>query len=319
MPTQQNPDVPVYLFTGFLEAGKTRFIQETLEDKRFHTDGKTLVVLCEEGEEEIDLTRIPKNTTVVEIIDDIESFNPIHLEQLRITAEATRVILEANGMWQLNDIFSRMPDSWAVYQEMCFVDATTFLSYNANMRSLVVDKLSSCELVVFNRFNDKLDKIEFHKIVRALSRRTDIAYEYTDGHVEYDDIEDPLPFDIDAPIIEIADTDYALWYRDIAETPEKYNGKTVSFCGLVAIEPKFPPNTFAVGRHVMTCCVEDITYQCLVAEWSATNTLKQGQWVKITAKIALSRHKLYRGKGPVLKVTDLVLTTAPDPDVATYY
>ena len=45
-------NIPVYLFTGFLESGKTKFIQETLEDERFNDGTPTLLLLCEEGIEE---------------------------------------------------------------------------------------------------------------------------------------------------------------------------------------------------------------------------------------------------------------------------
>ena len=115
------------------------------------------------------------------------------------------------------------------------MDASTFLGYNANMRSLVVDKLSSCELVVFNRFTESMDKMEFHKIVRGISRRTDIAYEYGEGRVEYDDIEDPLPYDLNAPVIELKDEDYAIWYRDVSEEPKKYHGKIVEYKGMAIV------------------------------------------------------------------------------------
>ena len=43
---QMPPEVPVYLFTGFLESGKTTFIQETLEDTRFNNGDMTLLLLC---------------------------------------------------------------------------------------------------------------------------------------------------------------------------------------------------------------------------------------------------------------------------------
>ena len=230
----QENDVPVYLFTGFLEAGKTKFIQETLEDKRFNSGEKTMLLLCEEGEEEYDISAMPCQEIYIRTIEEPEELNPAHLQELLKECGATRVVLEYNGMWQLQQLFQNLPDDWAVYQEMFFADATTFLQYNANMRSLVVDKLNTCELVVFNRFGKDMDKMEFHKIVRGVSRRTDIAYEYADGHVEYDEIEDPLPFDVNAPVIRLADTDYALWYRDIMEDPKKYDGKTVSFRGIVA-------------------------------------------------------------------------------------
>ena len=245
----QENDVPVYLFTGFLEAGKTKFIQETLEDKRFNSGEKTMLLLCEEGEEEYDISAMPCQDIYIRTIEEPEELNPAHLEELLKECGATRVVLEYNGMWQLQQLFQNLPDDWAVYQEMFFADATTFLQYNANMRSLVVDKLNTCELVVFNRFTKDMDKMEFHKLVRGVSRRTDIAYEYTDNHVEYDEIEDPLPFDVNAPVIRLADTDFALWYRDIMEDPKKYDGKTVSFRGIVAVDPTFPPNTFAAVSY----------------------------------------------------------------------
>ena len=48
----ENRQIPVYLFTGFLEGGKTKFIQETLEDGRFNKGEPTLLLVCEEGIEE---------------------------------------------------------------------------------------------------------------------------------------------------------------------------------------------------------------------------------------------------------------------------
>ncbi len=317
--SMQEQDVPVYLFTGFLEAGKTKFIQETLEDKRFNNGEKTLLLLCEEGEEEYDISAMPYQEVYIRTIEEPEELTSEHLTALLQACGATRVVLEYNGMWQLARLYQNLPDRWAVYQEMFFVDATTFLQYNANMRSLVVDKLNTCELVIFNRFTEAMDKMTFHKIVRGVSRRTDIAYEYTNGQVEYDEIEDPLPFDIEAPVIHLADTDYALWYRDIMEDPAKYDGKTISFRGIVARDPKFPPKTFAVGRHVMTCCVEDIAYSCVVAEWQSAEMLQTRQWVQVTGKIHVKKHKLYRGKGPVLDVQEIVLTGPPEQEVATFY
>jgi len=63
-------EIPVYLFSGFLESGKTKFIQETLEDKRFHKKERTLVLVCEEGVEEYDSSRIPCKDVLFEIIEE---------------------------------------------------------------------------------------------------------------------------------------------------------------------------------------------------------------------------------------------------------
>ena len=66
-------EIPVYLFTGFLEGGKTRFIRETLEDKKFNAGEHTLLVLCEEGEEEYDLSHpLMKNVHILPIESEEE-------------------------------------------------------------------------------------------------------------------------------------------------------------------------------------------------------------------------------------------------------
>ena len=53
-------EIPVYLFTGFLDSGKTSFIRETVEDDQFSTGEKTLLIACEEGEVEYDETVLNK-------------------------------------------------------------------------------------------------------------------------------------------------------------------------------------------------------------------------------------------------------------------
>ena len=311
--------VPVYLFTGFLEAGKTRFIQQTLEDKRFNTGERTLVILCEEGEEELDTAKMSSKDVTVTVIEDESELTEENISRLCDEAGAQRILIEYNGMWQLASLFNALPADYGIYQEICIADASTFLSYNANIRSLVVDKLQTAELIVFNRYQESIDMMELHKICRGVSRGINIAYEYTDGRVQYDDIEDPLPFDVNADSIALEDRDFALWYRDIMEEPKKYIGKTMTFKGIVAVDKAFPENTFAVGRHVMTCCIEDILYMGMAAEWKGVNTLKARDWIKVTGTIAFEKNKLYKGKGPVLKVTDVSMTTPPKQEVATFY
>lgn len=319
MPPKEIEMIPVYLFLGFLESGKTKFIQETLEDKRFNTGENTLLLLCEEGEEEYDSSKFPKKNVFIRTLEDKSELTTDNLRRLVNECGAERIIIEYNGMWTVPELFSYMPEDWGIYQVMFFADSTTFLQYNINMRSLVVDKLNVCELVVFNRFDKKMDMMEFHKIVRGVSRRTDIAYEQTDGEVKYDDIEDPLPFDIDAPEIVINDNDFALWYRDIMEEPKKYDGKIMTFRGLAAKNSKFPEKTFAIGRHIMTCCVDDIQYCWLAAQTETDFEPEERSWVMIRGKIKVQKHKLYRGKGPVVYVQSISPASPPEKEVATFY
>lgn len=315
--------IPVYVFTGFLEAGKTKFIQETLEDERFNAGEKTLLLLCEEGEEEYDPASFSGSNVYIEVIDDQETLTTQQLEQLQKKHRAERVVAELNGMQLVSDFYAIMPEKWVVYQEICVVDATTIMSYNANMRSLVVDKLGGAELVLFNRVPQEMDVMPLHKLVRAIGgRRTEIIYERPDGSVMFDDIEDPLPWDLNAPVVEIADDDYALFYRDVADDEDatkKYSGKVVRFKAQVANARKKVKDTFVPGRFVMTCCEADITFMGIPCDYAGAANLKVRDWVMVEARISFRSHTLYKNKvGPVLSALSVTPAEAPEQEVATF-
>lgn len=312
-------EIPVYLFTGFLDAGKTKFIQETLEDVRFNNGESTLLLLCEEGEEEYDPAAFSGHNVFIELIDDQSELTPTNLERLQKKHAVERVVIEYNGMWMLDDLYQNMPDSWLVYQEFMFADSQTFLTYNANMRGLVVDKLKSCEMVVLNRADEKVDKLEIHKIIRAVSRRTNIAYEDKTGEVYYDDTPEELPFDINAPVIRIQPEDYAIWYQDISEEPEKYKGKTIQIGGFTMLRDKLPSGSFIFGRRLMTCCVDDITFAGMLCTGYDPKHLEDNQWIELTARISIKHNRVYNKKGPVLGVISVEPGTPPEQDVATFY
>ena len=180
-------EIPVYLFLGFLESGKTKFIQETLEDERFESGERTLLIVMEEGEEEYDHSRFSDPSYAVEFLDPSE-LSEKNLSALVDKYSSERVLVEYNGMHELGEFFDAMPEGWAIAQVMTFFDATTFLTYNKNMRQLVFDKIQYADMVVFNRFRGAFSKEEFHKIVRGVSRRPGIVYEYLGGKAEYDEI-----------------------------------------------------------------------------------------------------------------------------------
>ena len=199
------------------------------------------------------------------------------------------------------------------------MDSATFATYNANMRSLTVDKLSGCSAVFFNRCTEQTDIPALHAAARAISRQVNIIYEYTDGRIEPDNIEDPLPFDIDAPVIQIEDKDYAIWYRDMSEDMDKYIGKHLTFKGLVARDKSLKDTSFALGRHVMTCCADDIAFHGLVCEAKEPISFENGSWITVTATLEKEKHKLYRGVGPVLHLLSASPSEPPAEPVATFY
>ena len=311
--------IPVYVFTGFLDSGKTKFIQETLEDERFNAGERTLLLVFEEGEEEYDFSTYPHKNVYLEVLDQT-TVTSKELLALQKKHKAQRVVAELNGMQQVGDLYMRFPEGWVVAQEVMFADSTTFMTYNSNMRNLVMDKLVGAQMVVFNRLEKGADIMPFHKLARAASRKIDILYDYTDGSTSFDDIEDPLPFDINAPVIQVQDADFALWYRDMSEEPEKYDGKTVQFKAQVAMLRRDKDNMFAPGRFVMTCCVDDIQFCGIPCRYDQAKTLESRSWVMVTARISAEKHRLYKGSlGPVLTAIEVIPGAEPAvPDVAEF-
>jgi hypothetical protein len=290
-----------------------------LEDPSYNDGTPTLVLLCEEGEEELDVSKMATDRVIIQTIDEPEDLKPKFLERLAKSSRAKRVFIEYNGMWDGRLLTEALPEGWLVVQEFCFMDSNTILTYNANMRNLVVDKLQTAEMVIFNRMPESTDVMPYHKLVRAISRRADIVYESVGGKVIPDTIEDPLPFDVNAPLIELEDQDYALWYRDLSEELPKYEGKLIRLKGRVIIDQRSDGSFFVFGRQVMTCCVEDIQFMGVACLYEDAFELKNGSWATVTARIHIGSHQAYGREGPLLDVIEVEPALPPLEEVATFY
>ena len=314
-------EIPVYLFTGFLEAGKTRLLQETMEDSDFNAGEPTLILLCEEGMDELDASSFAHGAENVKVVtvDSIEEINEAAIKKWQKEFSFRRMMVEYNGMWQIGDLYGRLPREYIVYQEIMVADATTFPAYNANMRSLVVDKLQGGAMVVFNRAGEGVDRMALHKIVRGVSRGIEISYEDLEGNIEYDEIVDPLPFDVNAPEIVVEDRDFALFFRDLTEEMPKYEGKIVKFRALIGRDPRLGDSSFLAGRQIMTCCADDVAYNAFITNGTAPCPFAHGDWANVKVCIHIEKHALYRNPGPVLNLLEAEATTPPEQPIATFY
>ena len=315
--SKEQKQKPIYLFTGFLESGKTKMIQETMEDKNFNDGSNFLLIVCEEGIEEYDPSRFCAPNVRQLVIENESDLTPQLLAEYEKKYDIDRIAIEYNGMWQLDTLYAALPRNWAVFQQLFFADASTILNFNANMRSLVFDKLKDADTVMFNRV-DGVDRMELHKLVRAVSRRATIAFDVGDD-LEYDEIEDPLPFDVNAPVVVIEDRDYAFFYRDMGECLPEYHGRVVKFKGLVARNERLGKKAIVIGRHVMTCCADDIAFSGVVCNFKGDVPYKTGEWLIVTAEIRVEKHPMYGGEGPVLYATDAALTREPRDPLAVFY
>ena len=320
--------IPVYLFVGQLESGKTKFIQETMEDPQFDSGDKTLLLVCEEGEEEYDPDRFAFGGVHVAQLEDKSELTRENLAALEQKSGCGRVIIEYNGMWLVQDLYDALPDNWLIYQCLATADGSTLKTYAGDnaMRALLLDKLRGSELLVVNRaehLNDDESRQLVHKLVRQASRRCDIAYEFADGSVAYDDIPDPLPFDVNADVIDIPAEFFGVWYMDCMDDPNKYAGKTVKFLAQVCQTPRAGKNSFVPGRFAMTCCIQDIQFVGFPCKYDGYKALEQRSWITLTAKVNVKYHPIYQGQtpgaaGPVLTALAVEPAEAPRDDVVMF-
>ena len=301
----QEDDVLVYLMTGFLESGKTKFLDFTLKQDYFQIRGTTLLILCEEGEEEYDPEEMKKHRIVVERVEDREDFTEEWLKELNDKYKPERVVIEYNGMWRVSEFEEmKLPKTWVVEQKITTVDASTFQVYLANMKPLFVEMVTGSDLVFFNRCEEIEPLAGFRRSVKIVSPQAEVIFEDEDGEIE-DIFGDSVPYDMDADIVEIPPVDYGIWFLDVTENPDRYNGKVLKYTGRIQKPKGFPKNAFVLGRKSMTCCADDLTFLGYVCKSEEADQYKAGDWVTITAKVGYSRLSVYDGVGPVLHVIEI--------------
>ena len=298
-------NVMVYLMTGFLDSGKTQFLKFTLEQDYFQIDGKTLLILCEEGEEEYNPMEMLKYGVVIEKIEDQEDLTEEYLEELNRKHEPERVVVEYNGMWKVSDFESmKLPDGWEIEQKLTTVDASTFQMYLTYLKPLFVEMVRGAELVLFNRCEDLKPLPGYRRSVKVVSPQAEVIFEDEEGEIE-NIFEDDVPYDLKAPVIQIAREDYGIWYVDMMENPDRYKGKTVEFTAKVLKPRSFPSKVFLPGRMAMTCCADDTTFLGYVCRSSYAPKLKAGQWITVRAKVRYANVSVYQGEGPVLEAENI--------------
>ena len=227
-------EIPVYLFTGFMDSGKTSLIRQTLVENDFGEGAKTLLIVCEDGEVEYDEAELDEANTQLVMIENEEDFNGETLRKLQDTYKPDQIFVEYNGTWEMATFLEAdLPKGWILVQSLATVDATTFELYLANMRTMIMEQLFASDVVIFNRCDDETPRGKFRRTVKARNRKAQIAYEKADGTVYEDDMED-LPYDLNQDVIDITDMDYGIWYLDAMENPKKYEGKKVRFLGCEA-------------------------------------------------------------------------------------
>lgn len=311
-------DVPVYLITGFLESGKTTFLQGVLGDPDFSQGERTLLIVCEEGIEEYDPIIIGSanaNTNMV-VVEDKEELTPAFLRELHKKYSPERVMIEFNGMWDTAEFQNMdLPKDWLLYQTIAQIDASTFALYLNNMRSIMMETIKAADTIVFNRCDEETNRNSLRRTVKAVNRPANIVFESEQGVMD-DPEDEELPYDINADIIDICDDDYGIWYMDVTEYPEKYDGKIIRIKGKVYKSTRLPRGSFVPGRIAMVCCADDAQMIGFVCKCDNASRLKKNSWVTVTAELRLEECSAYKGVGPVLYAITIEDAEEPEDEIA---
>ncbi len=307
---------PVYIINGFLESGKTEFIVFTLGQPYFQIRGKTLLLLCEEGEVEYDEALLKRSRTVLEKIESEEEFSPEHLLELEKRHKPERIIVEYNGMWNYKNM--KLPKNWRIEQQITTIDGSTFPMYYTNMRSLVAEMIRGSEMIIFNRCDDVRENLNSYKRnIKAVNPSADVVFEDSNGEID-EIFEEDLPYDLNQETIELDNTGYGIWYLDSMDHLERYLGKKLQFVAMVLKPENFPKGYFVPGRMAMTCCADDMAFLGYACEFAGAGALKQKEWVKVTATVTKEYWEDYKGEGPMLHALSVEKTRAPKDPVISF-
>lgn len=306
---------PVYIINGFLESGKTEFIVYTLAQPYFQMKGKTLLVLCEEGEIEYDKELLKDSNTILELIEEEEDFTPAALMELDKKYKPERVIIEYNGMWNFKNM--KLPWHWNIEQQITCIDASTFPMYYTNMKSLLAEMVRKSELIIFNRCDGIEDLASYKRNIKAVNQRAEIIFEDANGEID-EIFEDDLPYDLQDDPIVLDNNGYGIWYIDSMDHLERYLDKKIRFTAQVFKPENFPKDAFVPGRMAMTCCAEDMSFLGYVCKYEKAAQLTQRGWVKVTAVVKKEYWPDYNGEGPVLHAEKVETTKAPREEIISF-
>ncbi|MBE5870150.1 MAG: GTPase [Lachnospiraceae bacterium] len=308
--------IPVYIINGFLDSGKTEFINYTISQPYFQMRGKTLLIMCEEGENEYDPGLLTQTNTVLESIDDKEAFRSANLIELEKKHKPKRIIIEWNGMWNAKEI--KLPWHWKLEQQITIIDGSTFSTYFTNMRSLLAEMLRKSEMIIMNRCDGIQDKIPSYKRnIKAINQQAEIIFEGKNGEINAT-LEEDLPYDVNQDIIELDDMGYGIWYLDVLDNIGRYVGKKITFVGMVLKPDGFPDGYFVPGRMAMTCCADDMAFLGYACKYDKAEELEQKQWVKVTAEVCFEYFSDYKQEGPVLHAIAVEKTSKPKEEVISF-
>ena len=178
-------EIPVYLFTGFMDSGKTTLVEETLYENDFSDGAKGLIIMCEDGDKEYNEDKLKTVNFKLTSIENEEDFTSEKLRELNEQYLPEQVFIEYNGTWGIDRILeAELPENWVIVQHLTTVDSTTFDLYMNNMRAIMQEQVFASDVVIFNRTDDDTDRGHLRRTIKNINRKAQIVYERKDGTID---------------------------------------------------------------------------------------------------------------------------------------
>ncbi len=308
----------IYLFTGFLDSGKTSFINDTLTQTDFCENEKSLLIVSEQGEVEYNQKEIEALNCDIIYVTSEDQWTYEFFESLEKKYQPTQVLVELNGMFTVNRFLAcSLPNEWEVVQVLTTINAQTFALYIQNMRSLLFQHIVHTDLLIFNRIDDSIKKSFLRNNIKAINPTCQIIYEKADGTINQME-EDELPFDISQDELHILDHDFGIFCMDALDHPEKYKGKKVTMKGKFIGRDKQLEDGFVLGRLAMVCCEEDTSLIGMICEHPAAKKLIPNEWVEVTGTIHLEYDPEIGNDVCLLKVEQLKVVPPLENEYVTF-
>lgn len=303
---------PVYVFSGFLDSGKTSVIKDTLYNPRFNQGERTLIICFEQGDEEYD-NKFLKATNSFVLFMDFSEFTLEKMQELENSLEFDQVFIEFNGMQDDKQLYEQgFIANWDLAQTLTIFDATTFKVQASNLRQFVYNHVINAEVAIFNR-SDEVDRKFVRNNLKAINPRLEIIFENKDGQVDKGIDEDFFSGDD----IFVEDLDYGLWYMDALDNPLKYENRKISLNMTMIEDLKEYENALIMGRKAMVCCADDIADIGMTCVGVDKSLITKGQFYRLHGVIhCLDDEEGY--KTCLLYVDDIEASEAPLEELVTF-
>ena len=306
--------IPVFIVTGFLDSGKTTLVKETLMEQEWIEPGLTLLLCCEEGEEEYEKKYLEEKQILLLNIEEPEQLTPEFFKNCEKNYRPTQVVIEYNGMWKLEELLNkRYPRNWELQGVYSTVNGTTLDMYLKNMRNVLMEQLTESGLIVVNRCPDGVDRSGFRRALKVQNPMAQLIFENMAGEIIQPSAED-LPYDVKGEKIVIDDMDFGVWYVDAFDHPQLYQHKEVEFKAQIFRPKNMGKDMFVPVRRIMTCCANDTRLYGYPCKLKQEMELKLKTWVQVHARMEYEYVPASGQEQPVLYLIDMKLTEAPEEE-----